>query len=201
MQKAIYLYESQKGSFDKVINGEKFSSANLPFTKTDHEDLNVEENKTEKQSSTGDMQDGKDALSHVILELTPPNTSSDAGGYTVSAQQNLDLPLANTMVKSKEPFSTIEHDNMMVNLSSKVLPKDQIIEERLLAAESIEVGFHAPSPAEVKIDVNIENVKSGVTSYGTLRNSDVCSEAMTPELVVSESLILSRIHHSPESTH
>ncbi|XP_073033087.1 uncharacterized protein [Primulina eburnea] len=198
-QKAITLYESQKGSFDKVINGEKFSSANLPFTKYDHEDLNIEDNKTEKPSSTSEMQDGKYALSHVNVEFIPSNTSSDAEGYTVSAHQDLDLPPANTMVKSKEPISTQEHDNMMVNLASKLLPKDQIIEEGPLSVESIE-GFHAPLPAEVKNDGNIKDVKSSVTSYGTIP-TDVCSEAMMPEIVVSESIILSRIHHSPESTH
>ncbi|XP_073130221.1 uncharacterized protein [Henckelia pumila] len=155
-QKAISLYESQKGSFDKVKNGEKFSNSNLPFTN--------------------------------------PDTSSDAEVHTVSAHQNLDQPPANTMVKSAEPVSTKEHE------ASELPLKDQIIGERPLSVESIE-GFHAPFPAEVKNDNNIEDGKSGVTGYGTRLNSDVCSEALAPELVVRESIILSRIHHSPESTH
>ncbi|KZV31511.1 zinc finger CCCH domain-containing protein 13 [Dorcoceras hygrometricum] len=198
-QKAISLYESQKGSFDKVINGVKFPSANLPFTKSDHEDLDTEDKKPEKLSRTDDMQDGEDVLLHVNVESTPPNTSSDTERYTESAHQNLDLPPANTMVTSEEPVSITEHDDMM-NLAPKILLKYQIIEERPLSVESIE-GFHASSPTEVKTDGNIDNAKSGVTCNDTILNSDVCSEAMTPELVVSESIILSRIHHSPESTH
>lgn len=199
-QRAMSLYERQKNKFGKVVAGEKFSK---PESHLD--DLDAEDNTAEQQSSTGDILSAEETptLANSNVDVNPMNTLLKVEGCTEATHEKPILPVALAMVKSEEPVSTLEMSNMQVDLVSNILQQDHIVEEKHLSVERNK-GFDTSLPANMKNDGNIEELNLDGTEFVNLLDSDLfseVSEAMIPESLVYGSVNLSRIHHSPESTH
>ncbi|XP_073026476.1 LOW QUALITY PROTEIN: uncharacterized protein [Primulina eburnea] len=198
--RAMSLYERQKDNFSKVVAGEKFSKP-----ESHREDLDAEDNTAEKQSSTGDILSAEEApaLANPNVEVNPMNTLLKAESCTEATHEKPILQVALAMVKSEEPVSTLELSNMQIDLASNIVEQDHIVEEKHLSVECNK-GFDTSLPANMKNEGIIEELNLDGTECVTLLNSDLfsdVSEAMMPESLVSGSVNLSRIHHSPESTH
>ncbi|XP_073306956.1 uncharacterized protein [Primulina huaijiensis] len=198
--RAMSLYERQKDSFDKVVAREKFS-----IPESHQEGPDAEDNTAEKQSSVGDILSAEDgpALVNTDVYVNPMNTLLKVEGCTEATHEKPILPVAVAMVKSEEPVSTLEIFNMQVDLASNLVLQDHIVQEKHLPVGS-DNGLDTSLPANMENDGNIEELNLDGTECVTLLNSDLfseVSEAMMPESLVSGSVNLSRIHHSPESTH
>lgn len=199
--RAMSLYERQKDSFDKVVSGEKSS---IPES---HREVTDAENDTsEKQFPVGDIlsAEGGPAQVNTNVHVNPMNTLPKVEVCVEAALEKPILPVAVAMVKSEEPVSTLEIFDMQVDLSSNnLVQQDHIVEEKHLPVESNE-GFDTSLPANMRNDGNIAELNLHDTESVTLLDSDLfseVSEAIMPESLVSGSVNLSRIHHSPESTH
>ncbi|KAG8375562.1 hypothetical protein BUALT_Bualt10G0113500 [Buddleja alternifolia] len=180
-QKSMSLYKRPKEN-SWAEDGEKLKviSEFIPIA-----EQNVVDDKTNKL----DMQGVEDAPPNFDIEKDP---------------LQIDYPVANVMEKSKEPVPASNHVNMGVNLVFG--PHENLVEEKKASVESIE-RRDTCLPSEVKnvgmeLTSNNEELELVDTKCGNLVNADdVSSEAMFPEsIVVSESVNLSRIHHSSEST-
>ncbi|KAI3468605.1 hypothetical protein Pfo_025268 [Paulownia fortunei] len=205
-QKSMSLYKRQKENF-WAVDGEKLKVLSEFIQNSDQEDENVEDDKTEKLCPTEDLHGVEDALPDFDAEGDPKNSLQKAEGYAETLQQKIDLPVGNITEKSEEQVSALDHVNMEVNSVFDLGQQEHDVEEKPLSAESVE-GSDVPLPQVKDVPVesasNNEELKLLDTKCGPLLNSDVsseASEAMMPESIVPGSVNLSRIHHSPESTH
>ncbi|KAL2516706.1 hypothetical protein Adt_12953 [Abeliophyllum distichum] len=200
-QKAMSLYKRQKEEF-RAINGEL--SAKIESISKFNVELNAEDNNTDK-SPAGRVQDGGNAIPNSNGEVEISN-SLQVEEYTKNSHLKLDLPVANTVEKS-EPVYASNHVNMAVDLVLNQVPQEHILEnpssiecvEKSDACLSAGVG-----DVQMEFASNNEEPNEFDIKCGPVHNSDVSSEAheaMMPELIESAPVNLSRIHHSPESTH
>lgn len=204
------LYKRQKGKFG-TEDGEKPQVSGEFIPNSAWEDENVEDNKIEKLSPTDGMQCVVGALPDLDIGVDPMATNSlqKAGEYAESSQKKIgDLPVADSTEITGEPASA----EIKVSSACDLGLQEHDVEMKPLPAESVE-GSAAAAAAllpEVK-DLHVESANTNIeegklidTKCGPLINSDVSSEAsetMMPESMVAGSVNLSRIHHSPESTH
>ncbi|KAL6533594.1 hypothetical protein OROHE_013427 [Orobanche hederae] len=171
-KKAMSLYKRQKETFWAEY-GEKPKVSSEFIPNPNQEGENVQEEKTEK--------------------LCPADSMQVVEDKTETLQDKIDRPAGIITTESSEETVSVldlqKHD----------------VEDKSMPEESVE-GSDTTSPLEHAEDVPMgesvgknEELKSVDTKYGPLLNSDVSSEAS--EAMMPESVNLSRIHHSPESTH
>ncbi|KAL1552747.1 titin [Salvia divinorum] len=200
-QKSMSLYKRQKEHY-QAEDAEKALSGFVP--NSNQENMNVVDEKTEKLPPADDMQGLEGALPSFDIEDDPKNGMENDGGH---AETN--IPDGDLSEKMEDPVSASEHINLEVNSVLDPGPEEHDV-EMPLAAEDVE-GSSAPLPSSEMKDLaaesgtNNEEVKLvDTTKSDPLLNSDMfseASEAMMPESIVTGSVNLSRIHHSPESTH
>lgn len=203
LQKSMSLYRRQKEHV-WAEDGEKLKVMSECLPNSDQENENVEDDKTEKMCPADDMQGIEGALPNLDIEVDPKNGVQKAESSAETLEQKIDIPVGITTEKSEDPVSALEHVNTEVNSVLDLGPQEHDVEEMPLSAESVE-GSDTLLPSEVKdMPSNNEEVKLVDTKCDPLLNSDMfseASEAMMPESMVPGSVNLSRIHHSPESTH
>ncbi|KAL3844476.1 hypothetical protein ACJIZ3_001879 [Penstemon smallii] len=195
-QKAMSLYKRQKGNF-RAEDEEQLSVLSELIPKSDQDD--VEDYKTENLCPVGSMQVVEDALPNLDIEVDPQSSLQKMEVYV------------ETKIDTTAKSEAIDHVNMGVNL---VL--DQGLQEKPLPAERIEESdattllpdvrdLSAESAANINQEMMLPDseVKLIDSKCVPLLNSDVSTEveAVMPESFVSGSVNISRIHHSPESTH
>ncbi|CAI9775786.1 unnamed protein product [Fraxinus pennsylvanica] len=195
-QKALSLYKRQKEDFG--------GSANMESILKSNEELNAEDNNTER-SPSGGMQEVGNALPNSNGEVEISN-SLQVEENTKNSHLKLNLPVASVVDKS-EPVSASNHVTNEVDLVLNQVPQERILENPL-SSECVEKfdGSLSAGVGEVHMEFASNNEEQSVfdTNCGPVRNSDVSfesHEAMMPELIESAPVNLSRIHHSPESTH
>ncbi|XP_011101049.1 ankyrin repeat domain-containing protein 11-like [Sesamum indicum] len=207
-QKSISLYKMQKENFWAEY-GEKRKVLSKLVLNTDRGDQNAEDNKTEKRCPTDDMQGVEDALPNFGTEADHKNSLQQVGLGGESLKQEVGPPVGDTIETSKQPVSASDPVNMEETFEFDQELVEPDVKEKPLCVASVE-GSDSPLPSEVKVaqmesGSNNDELKFVDTRCGALVNSDDVSseacEAMMPESIVSGSLNLSRIHHSPESTH
>ncbi|CAI9771798.1 unnamed protein product [Fraxinus pennsylvanica] len=193
-QKAMSLYKRQKEDFG-AMNEELI--AKIESIPKSNEELNAEEDNTEK-SPVGGVQDVGNALSNSNGEVEISN-SLQVEEYTKDSHLRPYLPDASVVEKS-EPVSASKHVNMDVDLVLNQVPEEHILEN--LSSIKSDADLSA-GVREVHMEFASNNEELNVfgTKCGPVRDSDVSSAAMMPELIESAPVNLSRIHHSPESTH
>lgn len=200
-QKSISLYKRQKEEF-QAKNAEKLKVLNELVPDSNQENVNVVDDTTEKLPPADDMQGVEDALPNFDMEVDPKNgIKNDAGHAETSIPDDI------VTEKSEDAVSASEHINLEENPVLDQGLEEQDVKEMPLSAEGVE-GSSSPSPPDVKDLLenasNNEEVRLVETKSDPLLNSDMfseASEAMMPESIVPGSVNLSRIHHSPESTH
>lgn len=202
LQKSISLYKRQKEEF-QAKNAEKLKVLNELVPDSNQENVNVVDDTTEKLPPADDMQGVEDALPNFDMEVDPKNgIKNDAGHAETSIPDDI------VTEKSEDAVSASEHINLEENPVLDQGLEEQDVKEMPLSAEGVE-GSSSPSPPDVKDLLtenasNNEEVRLVETKSDPLLNSDMfseASEAMMPESIVPGSVNLSRIHHSPESTH
>ncbi|KAH6760934.1 hypothetical protein C2S51_017883 [Perilla frutescens var. frutescens] len=203
-QKSISLYERQKELF-QAKDAEKLKVFSEFVTSSNQENVDFVDDKTEKLSPAEDMQGVEDALPNFDIELDPENGMKSEEGHVET-----NIPSDIITEKPEDPVSASEHINLEVNSVLDMQSEEHDVkEETPMSAEGVE-GSCAPLPSELK-DLPAEYASNSeeeklvdTTKCDPLLNSDMfseASEAMMPESVVPGSVNLSRIHHSPESTH
>ncbi|KAL8063982.1 hypothetical protein ABFX02_01G061600 [Erythranthe guttata] len=173
-QKSISLYKRQKGQFSAEGGEETEVLGEMVPNSAQEEDDIMEEDQTENLCPTDAMQgiEENDALPDFDIEIKPTNDLQNTEAYAEPSEQMIDPPLDQITVKTEEPDS------------------DKDKEEKAEGSET----------------TNNEETKLVDSKFGPLLSSDdvvssEASEAMMPESMVAGSVNLSRIHHSPESTH
>ncbi|KAL3844475.1 hypothetical protein ACJIZ3_001878 [Penstemon smallii] len=196
LQKAMSLYKRQKGNF-WAEDEEQLKVLSELIPKSDQDD--VEDYKTENLCPVGSMQVVEDALPNLDNEVDPKNSLQKMEVYV------------ETKIDATAKSEAIDHVNMGVN---PVL--DQGLQEIPLPAERVEESDATTLLPDVR-DLSAESASNNNQEMMLLDsevklidfkcvpllNSDVSTEveAVMPESVVSGSVNISRIHHSPESTH
>ncbi|KAL3635702.1 hypothetical protein CASFOL_020249 [Castilleja foliolosa] len=180
-QKSMSIYKRHKENFSAEYGGKPKVSSNV-IPNPNQEDQNIEDVKTENLSPTDSiMQDVED-------------------NKTETLQEKIDPPTGDIIAEKPDEQVSNSVDLQMHDAEDKLLPEENVEGPAAAAAA-------APAPAPlgqveaVPVGPTIRNEKleSVDTKYGPLLNSDVSSEAS--EAMMPESVNLSRIHHSPESTH
>ncbi|KAK4435478.1 hypothetical protein Salat_0711200 [Sesamum alatum] len=205
-QKSMSLYKVQR---EKVWaeDGEKLKVLSKQITNSDEGDQNAEDDNTEKLCPAAEMPSVEDALPNFEIEVDHNNSLQEGGTETL--KQEVGLPVGNTSETSKEPDSASDPVNMEGTLEFEQGLVEQDVKEKPLSVGSVE-GSDSPLPSDVKVALmesgsNNDELKLVDTRCGALLNSDDVSseacEAMMPGSIVSGSVNLSGIHHSPESTH
>ncbi|EYU23343.1 hypothetical protein MIMGU_mgv11b000466mg [Erythranthe guttata] len=172
-QKSMSLYKRQKGQFSAEGGEETEVLGEMVPDSAQEEDDIMEEDQTEKLCPTDAMQgiEENNTLPDFDIEMKPTNDLQNTEAYAEPSEQMIDPPLDSITVKTEEPDS--DKDN----------------EEKAEGSET----------------TNNEETKLVDSKFGPLLSSDdvssEASEAMMPESMVAGSVNLSRIHHSPESTH
>lgn len=192
MQKSMSLYQKQRVNF-RPHDDNKLNPLDDHIPSADQEDPKVEDVKTEELCSIDDMQAAGNTL---------PKTD------TINVDSNFSLQKDDAAVISNKPVSAL--DAIMLNSTFDLEERDPDVEEKPSSAGIIE-DSDAPLPsntnhAVMSLACKNEEVKLlDDTKCGSLLSSDMLSEAsseaMMSESVVSGSVNLSRIHHSPENTH
>ena len=195
------LYKRQKEHY-QAEGAEKTLSGPVP--NSNQENMNVVDEKTEKLPPADDMQGVEDALPIFDIENDPKNGMDNDGGH---AETN--IPGGDISEKMEDHVSVSEHINLEVNSVLDPGPEEHDV-GMPLAAEDVE-GSSDPLPSPETKDLAAESGSNNeevnlvdTTKSDPLLNSDMfseASEAMMPESIVTGSVNLSRIHHSPESTH
>ncbi|KAA8520952.1 hypothetical protein F0562_011625 [Nyssa sinensis] len=220
-QKAMSLYKKQREEI-RAINGEKIPLStveNLEFVPTiDPEKLGSTNDKPgELVPSSCDQIEAEGAVSNSIQEKAElPDSFQKLEASPETMYQKAGEPISpNSVEKSEEPISTLNTVKMEVDPVLNQETMEQIVENKSLSLENLELSDAHPC---VKVeDVNQASDSGGNNSAnnneeqnlvdikcGTLLFSDVSSEAcepVMPESIECGSVNLSRIHHSPESTH
>ncbi|CAK9143166.1 unnamed protein product [Ilex paraguariensis] len=196
-QKSMSLYKRQRKE-TRAVNGEKISFANGTPTSVQGGAAGSNDGKEEELALACDQQEAEGAL---------PNSSKGEAEQTISLQKlevvyataypKLDEPiLADTLEKSEEPISNLNMVKMEVD------PRG----ERSDAHSHNKIGdvIKSIDSGSNHAAINCEDQIFLDTKCGPLLFSDVSSgacEAVMPESIESGLVNLSRIHHSPESTH
>lgn len=198
------LYKKQKEHF-QAEDAEKLKVLSDFVTNSNQENVNVVDDKTEKLPPVDDIQGLEDALPNFDIEEDPKNDMKIDEGH---AETN--TPVGTLSEKTEESVPASEHINLEVNSVLDLGPEEHDV-EMPLSVEDVEGSSAPPPSSEMKelpaeSDGNDEEVKlvDTTTKCDPLLNSDMfseASEAMMPESIVTGSVNLSRIHHSPESTH
>lgn len=185
------LYKRQKENL-LAEDGQKLNIQSEFIPNSHQENENVEDDKTEVLCPEDDMHSVEEVvLPNIEVEVDPKNGTQEDEEKTVT-------PVGITTEKSEDPASASEHINEEV--SSTLDPLG------LIEIDGVEV---MPERVEGYVkDVDMESaskneeVKSLVDTKcdPPLLNSDMFSEA-SEAIVPPGSVNLSRIHHSPESTH
>ncbi|XP_011101051.1 filaggrin-like [Sesamum indicum] len=207
-QKSISLYKMQKRNL-WAEDGEKLKVLSKQILNSDQGDQNAEDDKTEKLCPTDDMQGVEDALPNFETEADHRHSLQEVGLGVETLKQEVALPVGDTIEALKQPISTSDPVNMEETLEFDRGLVEPDVKEKPLCVGRVE-GSDSPLPSEVKVAImesgsNNDELKFVDARCSALVNSDDVSleacEAMMPESIVSGSVNLSRIHHSPESTH
>ncbi|KAL0331087.1 UNVERIFIED_CONTAM: hypothetical protein Sangu_1654200 [Sesamum angustifolium] len=151
----------------------------------------------------------EDALPNFETEADHKNSLQEVGPGVETLKQEVGLPVGDTIETLKEPVSASDPVNMEETFEFDQGLVEPDVKEKPLCVGSVE-GSDSSFPYELKVAVmesgsNNDELKFVDTRCSALVNSDDVSseacEAMMPESIVSGSVNLSRIHHSPESTH
>jgi len=190
LQKSMSLYKRQKEHFQDE-DAEKINPLSDFVPNSDQENVNMVDDEPEKPPPVDYMQGVEDALPNFYIEADSKNGVKNDEEHE---QTNvLDAE------KSQDSVSASEGIKLEVNPVLDLGP--EVKEEMPLAAEGVE-GSTDPLPSTEIKDLsedsggsrNIEEVKLVDSKCDTLLNS-------TDMLFSEASETLSRIHHSPESTH
>ncbi|KAL8536354.1 hypothetical protein ACS0TY_011834 [Phlomoides rotata] len=187
-QKSMSLYKRQKEHL-LAEDGEKLNIQSGFIPKSDKENENVEDDKTELLCPADDMQGVEGALPDIDVGVDPKNDM-------LEDEEKIVTPVGITTEKAEDPVvSALEHMNEEVNATVDAGPVEigvEVMPERVEGDVDDVVMECASSNEEVKslVDTKCDPL---------LNSSDMFSEAS--EAIVSGSVNLSRIHHSPESTH
>ncbi|KAL8154642.1 uncharacterized protein LOC141659810 isoform X2 [Apium graveolens] len=200
-QKAMSLYEKQKGE-TRAANGECVQTPNSEYLKVPGLD-------NEKAALT-------EGNSGALVSFCDGQGTEDA---VLDRKEHIDLPRDSeaSQFACKKLDETSPIDNMV---GSEGKPKMANITEMevdpVSRQENISTSLQNVEPSSPPLLPKIEEMPSSSpvvghcadndhklteTKCGTMLLSDVSDEAMMPESVESGSVNLSRIHHSPESTH
>ncbi|KAK4381588.1 hypothetical protein Sango_2951700, partial [Sesamum angolense] len=206
--KSISLYKIEKENL-WAEDGEKLKVLSKLVPNSDLGDQNAEDDKTEKLCLTDDKQGVEDALPNFETEADHKNSLQEVGLGVETLKQEVGLPVGNTIETSKEPVSASDPVNMEETFEFDQGLVEPDVKEKPLCVGSVERS-DSSLPYELKVAVmesgsNNDELTFVDTRCSALVNSDDVSseacEAMMPESIVSGSVNLSRIHHSPESTH
>uniref|UniRef100_A0A5B6ZD19 Uncharacterized protein n=1 Tax=Davidia involucrata TaxID=16924 RepID=A0A5B6ZD19_DAVIN len=217
-QKAMSLYKKQREEIS-AINGEKVPFLeNLEFVPTtDQEKVGSIDDKPGELDPPCDRLEAEGAVSNSIQEKADlSNTSQKLEVSPATTYQKAGEPISpNSLEKSKEPISTLNKVKMEVDQVLNQETMEHVVEDKSSSLEIVERS-DAHLPGKVKIENwvsdsrgdysanNNEEQKLVDIKCGPLLFSDVSSEAcepVMPESIECGSVNLSRIHHSPESTH
>ncbi|GFQ06313.1 hypothetical protein PHJA_002775300 [Phtheirospermum japonicum] len=173
-QKSMSLYKRHKENrLAEYCEKPKESSDILLNSNT--EDQSIEDANTEKLCPTDSMMQGME------------------DNKTETLQEKIDSPTGDIVTEnSEEPVSTLVDVQMHDVEDDKPLPEENVEGPDAPLEHAEDVVPMGPASKN-------EELGSVDTKYGPLLNSDVSSEAS--EAMMPESVNLSRIHHSPESTH
>ncbi|KAL3652779.1 hypothetical protein CASFOL_002460 [Castilleja foliolosa] len=170
-QKSMSLYKRHKESFSAEYGGKPKVSSNA-IPNPNQEDQNVDV-KTENLCPTDSIMQGPEDIK------------------TETLQENIDPPTGDIITENpEEPVSNLV-DLQMHDAEFKPLPEENV-EGPAAPLGHVDV---VPTGAAIKN----EELELVDTKYGPMLNSVVSPEAS--EAMMPESVNLSRIHHSPESTH
>uniref|UniRef100_A0A5B6ZB24 Uncharacterized protein n=2 Tax=Davidia involucrata TaxID=16924 RepID=A0A5B6ZB24_DAVIN len=212
-QKALSIYKKQREEV-LAIHGEKVAFPNvenLEFVPTtDQEKVGANDDKPGDLDPSCALLEAEGAVSNSIQEKAVlQNTFQKLEVSPSTTYQKADGPVSpNILEKSEEPISTLDKVKMEVDLVLNQEKQEDIVEEKSVSLENVERS-DAHSPVKVE-DVNWASDSSANSNEeqklvdikcGPLVFSDVSSEAVMPGSIESGSVNLSRIHHSPESTH
>ncbi|XP_059662208.1 uncharacterized protein LOC132308205 [Cornus florida] len=208
-QKAMSLYKKQREEI-KAINGER-----VPFLYVVPKDGSNDDEPGELDPAC-DQQEADDAVSEPNQEKAElPNTSEKLEVSPVTTKKAEDEPDdLNSLKKSEEPFSTSNEVETVVDPVCIQEASEKILEDKSSPLENVECDVHSPCKVD-DVDCgsdsignhcanNSEEQKLVDTMCGAFLFSGMSSEAcevVMPESIESGLVNLSRIHHSPESTH
>lgn len=195
------LYEKQKGE-TRAANGEKVRTPNSEY-------LKVQDLDNEKAALT-------EGNSGALVSFCDGQGTEDA---VLGHKEHIDLPRDSEtcQLASKKLDETSLTDNMVGSEGKGKMENATEMEvDPISRQENISTSPQNVEPSSPLLLSNIEEMspsspivghcadndhKLTETKCATMLLSDVSDEAMMPESVESGSVNLSRIHHSPESTH
>lgn len=119
-----------------------------------------------------------------------PNEIPSEGVDDSVARNSSDKTAQPFMVLPEEPDPILAEEKLEVDVASS----QEIVDGKISSPSNNTTSLVANSPLE-------EQQELVNTMCGPLVVSDVPSEAVMPKSIESGSVNLSRIHHSPESTH
>nr|GMD05532.1 titin homolog isoform X1 [Ipomoea batatas] len=212
-QKAISLYKQEREDV-KVINGEKGSVANKQnesFVAPEEGKVFSEDCVVEKVASVGGL-DAKEMHPSSHDGMLLPDSPQKVEGSPILTDHQIDDPMVEEDIveKPEQPIPAMERVSMEMDVISN-LAEENAVEELNKSPAKVEGSYEAvPDDLTTTSNALDENhspdgngeMKLVDAKCGPLLSPDVSSEAF--EVVVpieSGSVILSRIHHSPESTH
>lgn len=190
------LYKRQKEHV-LVENGEKLNISSKFVPNTDQQNGNVKDDMTELLCpAADDIQGVEGALQNIDVGVDP-----EKGMQQI--EEKIVTPVDITIEKREDPVPALEHINEEANstldLGTGLGPAE--IEDEVMA-ERVE-GPDAPYVNDGLLDCasNNEEVKLVDTKCDPLLNSDMMFSEASEAIMPPGSVNLSRIHHSPESTH
>lgn len=123
-------------------------------------------------------------------KMVEPNEIPSEGVDDSVARNSSDKTAQPFMVLPEEPDPILAEEKLEVDVASS----QEIVDGKISSPSNNTTSLVANSPLE-------EQQELVNTMCGPLVVSDVPSEAVMPKSIESGSVNLSRIHHSPESTH
>ncbi|KAL1532200.1 filaggrin-like isoform X2 [Salvia divinorum] len=205
-QKSMSLYKRQKKEHFQAEHAEKIKVLSDFVRDSNQEKVNVVDDKTEELPPSDNMQGVEDALPNSDIQEDPKNGMKNDEGHAET-----DIPVGTSSEKMEDSVSASEPTNLEVNSALDLGAEEHDVEVPL-AAEDVEGSSAAPLPSSETKDLAAEsgsnneevNLVDTTTKCDPLLSSDMfseASEAMMPESIMTGSVNVSRIHHSPESTH
>lgn len=213
-QKAMSLYKKQKDEYG-ALNGEKVSISNVDGLEFDQEKAGSDDGQHGDEAKGSEDGKSLEKAEGAITDCTEEKaeqtvTSAEKPETTLS----IDTPMSDetiatdSLLKLEEPLSVLEKVEMEVEPAPMKNEPDSVVEEKSSAMETVEQsGACLPSiyeevneSCETRGNAN-DSSEEHIKLVETKCDGDMPTEAMMLESIECGSVNLSRIHHSPESTH